>query len=97
MFVTTCQQTTICFRGISYVVFFPPRFLEWESFFLIAPFPDSFLLLPFSKVHQVSIDICLNFLSLTKLTMEALCVQKRRTLKITKAVNWTVKVRRSKF
>ena len=29
------------------LVFFPPRFLEWESFFLIAPFPDLCLLVPF--------------------------------------------------
>ena len=28
------------------LVFFPPRFLEWESF-LIAPFPDLCLLVPF--------------------------------------------------
>ena len=29
-------------------LFFPPRFSKWESFFLIAPFPDRCLLVPFS-------------------------------------------------
>ena len=40
-------RLTKCIHGNYFIVsFFPPRFLEWE-FFLIAPFPDRCLLVPF--------------------------------------------------
>ena len=48
-------RLTICFKNKYHFFFhfFPPRFLEWELF-LIAPFPDLFLLLHSSHLFGSS-------------------------------------------
>ena len=39
------------------LLFSPPRFLEWESFFLFAPFLDHCLLVPFyNVVHNLGVS-----------------------------------------